>query len=112
MRRVKFFRENTETILGKDMAEKPIGYVLIHEARLPYTMAFDVFARKDVAPKYRERLKNILYEMKECSYVKDFLKENPDYEYIGSEDFVHHIAVNVSYIELIAKLYKEGFEII
>jgi len=89
---------------------KPKGYILVHIGAVPNIIALDIVARKDISEKYKTMLKDELY-IANCEYVKKFLKENPDYEYIGSEDLGHVPPFNASVLKLVTNLVKDGFEI-
>ena len=84
--------------------ENPIGVIIIHLGFIGYSI--DILVRKDKVKEYKW-LGRCLYEI-ECPYVEKYLKENPDYEYIGSEDLMHFD--NSGIIELIEQLKKEGFK--
>ena len=84
--------------------ENPIGVIIIHLGFIGY--AFDILVRKDKVKEYKW-LDKCLYEM-ECPYVHKFLRKNPEYVYIGSEDLMHFD--NSSVIQLIEQLKKEGFK--
>ena len=60
---------------------------------------------------YERLLEERLYALG-CKYVEEFLKKNPEYEYVGSEDLQHALPYNVSNIELICSLVRDGFKII
>ena len=54
---------------------------------------------------------NTLYQVN-CRYVKKFLKEHPEYEYLGSEDLDHAPEVNRGIMDFVKECEKSGFEIV
>ena len=91
------------------------GYILIHEgkplANVPFeTVAFDIVTKKKYTKMFRDILKEALYTVN-CKYVEEFLRKNPEFEYIGSEDLLHTLEYNASNIELICSLVQHGFKI-
>ena len=49
-------------------------------------LAADFFVRNGLEGQYKDRAD---YLMEDCPYVKAFLKEHPDYSYVGSTDNMH-----------------------
>ena len=82
------------------------GVILFHKSAKG-GLCFDVFAYEDID---REEL--ALYDMEECPYVREYLKENPDIKYVGSEDLHHSDWYNIVVVKIIVELCKRGFEVV
>jgi len=80
------------------------GVILMHGGGMG-CLAFDVLVKKEHAEEF-EWVKKELYRI-DCEYVEEFLKENQDYIYLGSEDFQH--SCDYGNIDILAKLTNEGF---
>ncbi len=52
-----------------------------------FGLAADFFVWNGLAEQYDEDW--VDYFMEDCPYVKAFLKEHPDYKYVGSTDNMH-----------------------
>lgn len=85
------------------------GVIIRHMSSLMYP-AFDVLVKKEYEKEF-EKYKEDFYSI-DCSYVEEFLKENPDYIYLGSEDLGHYEPINEYLKSVIKELRKAGFEII
>ena len=84
--------------------------ILVHESSFAGVPAFDVLVHR-VVKVFEElpwEILGSLYHV-ECTFVKDFLKENPDFVYLGSEDFAH--SHNEGVYCLFQSLVDEGFEL-
>jgi len=80
----------------------PRKIILLHPSRS--SICFDVFTSLKRLPKW---VSECLYDCPECLYVKDFLKKNPEYRYIGSEDFEHIPSVNRGNLKYLGRLIDE-----
>jgi len=79
------------------------GYIIEH--RGTFSSCFDLIVHKSI--KFRE------WGYKtNCGYVSEFLKENPNYVYIGSEDLSHSIDFNSALEREIEDLKDKGFILI
>jgi len=65
-------------------------------------IAFDVFMREPST-----EIEEDLYKTEECPYVEKFLKENPNYTYIGSEDLLHAFSTNAAILRFIIELVTD-----
>ena len=95
--------------MENEKEEKPIGYILFHPGL--FCVAFDVFVRIDMIDKI-DIDENDFYEVPECKFVQWFLRNNPDYLYIGSEDFCHIPDFNAGVQALVEELVEKGFKVI
>jgi len=73
-------------------------------------ISFDLLAHKDIEPLARDEVRNDVYEV-DCPRVAEFLKQHPDYVYIGSEDLGHTYSCNLAVFNFITELiYKLGWQ--
>ena len=62
----------------------------IHKGGIGRAADFFIEGIKPVSTKEEaEKVADVDYYMPECIYVKEFLKEHPDYVYVGSTDDQH-----------------------
>ena len=94
----------------KNVENKPEGIILCHPAAMGAT-AFDFFARRGLTKKYLW-VRESTYQMKECSYVKKWMREHKGYVYLGSEDLAHIPEFNAGVKDLVKRLVKCGFEMV
>ena len=83
--------------------------IVFHPGANGMGLAFDVFAKR--GKRVSKKLREMLYEAN-CDVVKKVLQENPDYEYLGSEDLMHTPAFNFGVIQLLIEFHKRGFEFV
>ncbi len=63
------------------------GIHIVLDGRAINVLGADFFVKSELAKQYDEGWSDYLVE--DCPYVKAFLKEHPDYKYIGSTDNIH-----------------------
>lgn len=80
------------------------GIIIIHPRDdITYAINFDVLIKTRFSKYYLRKFKDIGYPIN-CGYVKIFLKENPDYIYVFSEDLLHIPEINDSIIDYLSSL--------
>jgi len=89
--------------------KKPIGVVLLHQSG-GYGFAFDIFVKKGYVREYKW-IKERCYDSN-CTIMKDWLKNNKGYTYLGSEDLDHIPDINASVANMIEDLIAEGFRLV
>jgi len=99
-------------ILSK-LRRKPIGYIIVHPAKHETCeyFSYDVVVRKDKYDTFKRLGGDDLYTA-DCKYWKVFLKENKDYKYLGSEDFMHTFWGNIGSLGTLTWLIEKGFKLV
>ena len=69
-------------------------------------ISFDLLAHKSIEQLARDEAGNDVYGV-DCQYVTEFLKQHPDYVYIGSEDLGHTYGCNLAVFDFITELVEK-----
>lgn len=85
--------------------------ILNHKDLFGNWNAFDFLIKKELFDKYKN-LKDDFCEINSCEFVKEFIKNNKDFLYLGSEDLNHIEQFNVWVENKIIELKKDGFVVI
>ena len=72
-------------------------------------VSFDFFATQEDLKAAREELDGHCYQVR-CHWAQDFMRECPEYFYLGSEDLEHTSEANAAVEQLIARLRTLGWE--
>jgi len=89
---------------GREMKK---GVILFHPSA-GAEPAFDVFFLKGCRPEIET---GFLYQVPRCRYVVRFLREHPEYEYLGSEDLDYTESINAGIREWLERAKSEFEEI-
>ena len=87
------------------MNKKVIGLVLQHKC--PVGEAFDFFVLEKLEKEYKELFEGC-YQVN-CNHANKFLKENPEFVFMGSEDLGHINLFNNGVRSLIQECLDKGF---
>jgi len=84
--------------------------ILVHFGAL-MIRCYDILVKQDLYEEYKWVTEET-YQAPECSYLQRWLKDNPGYVYLGSEDLGHIPEFNEGTRALINKLVEDGFQIV
>lgn len=87
-----------------------VGYVLVHPRNLGMMefLNFDLIVHKDHLNKFEDDD----WYCADCVVAKEFMKDKPDYELLGSEDFGHTHGCNFAILHQIVEYVKRGCELV
>lgn len=97
--------------MNKNAKKKEVKGIIIEHLSSLWFPAFDFLVRKEYEKEFEE-YKDCFYQL-DCPCVEEFLKDNKDYVYLGSEDLGHFKEeINNGIQQLIKELKKKGFKLI